>query len=1092
VTAARCDTESAPVADEPSDPNGLPVAGRYRAVRPYARGGLGEVLLAEDGELNRTVALKRIRERRADDPESRRRFLREAEVTARLQHPGIVPVYGLTHDEHGRPCYAMRLIEGESLQDAIQRLHGDQGARSPDSHSLEFRQLLRRFIDICNAVAYAHSRGVLHRDLKPANVMLGRYGETLLVDWGLAKPFERSDEHRAGGEETLAPESGNDGSATELGQAAGTPAYMSPEQAEGDWDAVGPAADVFGLGAILYSMLTGRPPYPGRTPIALDKAKRWDFPPPRPAPAALAAICLKAMAKDSEARYPNAQALAADVERWLADEPVSVYREAWRERAWRWVRRHRTSVAVAAAVLVVLTATAVGAAIISDRHRGEMDQERAEAEEYFRLAVDTNIAVGTLAEELKPIATINRQGLERILQQAEAGFEQLLTRVRQSDAAREGKARVLNALADVYLELGDVVSAEGRSRQALAIAEELVAAAPQDDGRQELLATGRERLAEARFDTGDSGAAVDLLRRAVEIRSRLAQRDRNNAGRQAALAWDWSRLGNFAAARRESAARAEAVEAALALRRRLSEQAGARPKDRADFARTLLDAADIAGARGDEPTARDYVANATDLAERLVREDPGHSDWSKLLADALMATGYQAQQAGRADEARDRFLRSREICEAFAQLDPGNTKWAQGRLYALISAENLVPRGRRSEPTDSIRRLEELAALTERLAARCPTNTAYRQLVAGTRWQIGMQYSFAAKSGPADQKAANSARAVELLHDTRQRFDDLSRLDPDRGAWVGIYRSVSDQLAMALRQRGQIAEADRVRTDALRRWAEFCDRRLARAPADAEHRQELGYALAEQANALVLAERYAEAQQVLTRAVGLLDAAVADVPSRADWAQQAAVTHGMLALTLRQLGDPTGHLAERKKEYAHYQRLTHLHPKDAERRRAMLQAADSVRYAHAELGQTAEADAVFREVRGPWGRSLADLARTVANARAERVTKSGAVIDAGYRPTRLEQLRSAVGDAGELYTGDPSPVRTLQLAEACLKLAAELNPAVPDEAAEARRLLTRVRAALEPLRQKGGLTSEEEDLLAACAAAEQALPPAAQ
>src|SRR5262249_52918618 len=144
---------------------------------------------AHDHELHREVALKEIQDRHADHPESRGRFLLEAEITGGLEHPGIVPVYGLGTYADGRPYYAMRFIKGDSLKDAIERFHKtDVAGRDPGERTLALRQLLRRLIDVCNAIAYAHSRGILHRDLKPGNIMLGRYGETLVVDWGLAKP----------------------------------------------------------------------------------------------------------------------------------------------------------------------------------------------------------------------------------------------------------------------------------------------------------------------------------------------------------------------------------------------------------------------------------------------------------------------------------------------------------------------------------------------------------------------------------------------------------------------------------------------------------------------------------------------------------------------------------------------------------------------------------------------------------------------------------------------------------------------------------------------------------------------------------------
>ena len=298
---------------------------RFRIVRPHAQGGLGEVFLALDPELDRQVALKAMRGDHAFDPVSQARFLLEAKVTGRLEHPGIVPVYGLGQYADGRPFYAMRFIEGETLEQAIERFHGPEGtSREPVDREIAFRRLLRSLIDACNAVAYAHSRGVVHRDLKPENIMLGRFGETLVVDWGIAKSFaEPGDEAADGG--SVDPLGGSDDSAlTRPGSAIGTPQYMSPEQAAGEQDRVGPASDVYSLGATLYCLLVGHGPFPsGRVADVLPRVRRGIFPAPRrlrrSIDPVLEAICLKAMAILPEDRHATPMVLAEGIEAWMAD-----------------------------------------------------------------------------------------------------------------------------------------------------------------------------------------------------------------------------------------------------------------------------------------------------------------------------------------------------------------------------------------------------------------------------------------------------------------------------------------------------------------------------------------------------------------------------------------------------------------------------------------------------------------------------------------------------------------------------------------------------------------------------------------------------
>ena len=312
----------------------LDLAGsRYHPLFFHARGNLGEVYVARDEELHRKVALKVIRKRKASDMGSLRRFRLEAEITGRLEHPGIVPVYGLGDYGDGRPCYAMRFVGRETLETRIEEFHAtDWSVCDPSKRSLTFRKLLGNFVSVCNTVAYAHSRGILHRDLKPANILIGKYGETLVVDWGLAKSFERGEAARASGEETLDPDSSGDGVRTR--GLAGTPAYMSPEQADPDRsDSIGPASDIANLGSTLYELLTGQPPYRGNSVgEVLEKVRRWDFPIPRQVkpevPTALEAICLKAMALDPSDRHASGRELAEHLEQWLADEPLLTFQSS--------------------------------------------------------------------------------------------------------------------------------------------------------------------------------------------------------------------------------------------------------------------------------------------------------------------------------------------------------------------------------------------------------------------------------------------------------------------------------------------------------------------------------------------------------------------------------------------------------------------------------------------------------------------------------------------------------------------------------------------------------------------------------------------
>ncbi len=533
----------------PGRPAGAP---RFRILRPHARGGLGEVFVARDEELDREVALKEIRAKYADHPDGRRRFRFEAEVTGKLEHPGVVPVYGLGHYEDGRPFYAMRLIRGDSLKEAIARFHDDHAA-DPARRALGLRHLLGRFVDICDAMAYAHSRGVLHRDLKPDNVMLGQYGETLVVDWGLAKTLEPGGGHDpdpVGSGGYLTTSSGSGLTPTQDGAAIGTPHYMSPEQAAGRLDALGPASDVYSLGATLYHALTGAPPLADLRDVAevLRLVRRGEFPRPRELcprmPRALEAICLKAMANRPADRYAGPRELATDVEAWLAGEPVMAWREPFWSRAQRWARRHRTAVATAAAAgLVAIAGLSIVLLVQADANRrlvglnaalaGANRRERAAKEQVqarFALARDAIKSYYTGASEDVLLREPELSRLRaRLLGQSADFYRRLADAIEQEPAP---DAEALAELSGALFDLGSIIDQIGRRddaiatlRRAEAIQRRLVADAPADPVARRGLANLLGTIATAVLDRRGAADARPIYHEARAIWARLVADD---------------------------------------------------------------------------------------------------------------------------------------------------------------------------------------------------------------------------------------------------------------------------------------------------------------------------------------------------------------------------------------------------------------------------------------------------------------------------------------------------------------------------------------------------------------------------------------
>ncbi len=838
---------------------------RYRRLKPHAKGGLGEVFVAVDEELKREVALKEIQEQYAADAACRGRFVREAEVTGNLEHPGVVPVYGMGTYPDGRLYYAMRFIRGESMQEAITRFHQADAVKSrdPGERSLALRDLLTRFVSVCDAVAYAHSRGVIHRDLKPQNVMLGEYGETLVVDWGLARPVADAEGQTAAARPVATSQHST---ATEQGEVLGTPSYMPPEQAHGRPADMGRYSDVFALGATLYALLTGKPPYAGDD--ALAQAAACDIVPPRQrnarVPRALEAVCLKALAAKPEQRYATARQLGDEVRRWLADEPVDAYPEPAVECIRRWGRRNRALVTGGVALLL---ASAVGLAlglwaVNREKEKAEANLGRAlaaEAEATANLAqAGANLKLAKRAvdecfnvarknplfqeprmERAKKLllkATLpfykefrSRRPDDRGLQIEEAGqlfnlgyIEQFLGDGKAAVAAYEQAREIFARLAAAHLDvpgyqmdlarlhnnLGMVHERLGRHeealkdyRQVLQIHARHAAALSHLPEYQNDLAVAHNNLGILLKNLGRHDEALKEYRQALKLRARLADIHPDMPQYQSDLAGTHYVLGNLHHLQDECEEALKEYNQALKVYTRLASAHPDVPQHQERLAWTHHSLGNVQHDRGSQEEGLQGYRQALTIFSRLASAHPDVPGHHSGLAETHIKLGQLYIGLSRSEEALEQYNQALKVYTRLTSAHP-DVPGHQGGLAAAHNELGIL-QYRLRKHDEARKEFERAREIRSRLAAAHPDVPDYRNRLGGTLVNLSILQREAGKPAEALRSLAEALPHLQAAHESEPRHSTY------RLYLYNAYTARARTLGQLNRHRDAVADWDR-------------------------------------------------------------------------------------------------------------------------------------------------------------------------------------------------------------------------------------------------------------------------------------------
>ncbi|QDS97626.1 protein kinase domain-containing protein [Adhaeretor mobilis] len=740
----------------PENRAGISETQRFTVLRPHAVGGLGRVVIAQDEQLNREIALKEILPANADDLASRQRFVREAEITGALEHPGIVPVYSLGEFSDGRPFYAMRFILGQDLRQAIEQFHGR--VKKNYGRDFQLRQMLGQLVDVCQAIDYAHSRGIVHRDIKPENIMLGDYGETLVVDWGLARPCDEI-AAQPSALRKVTPSPGSNASHTRHGQVIGTPAYMSPEQAEGRLDLLGPSADIYSLGATLYHMLAGATPFAGDAGDVLMRVQRGQFQSPRElnpqVPKPLDAICRKAMALKPEDRYRSAKALALDIEHFLADEKVAAFDEPLLHRTWRWIRNHRTAaLSTAAAGTVTLVALTAGIVLLEAANRreraakdeatvnyAESVKQRDRAEENFQLAQD---AVRQYYIQVSEETLLSQPGMQPL---RNALLQQALDYYGRFIKQREGDPAVQAELAQAAYYVGRITETVTTPDAAVPYYEQSLK--HYESLNQESLAGPGEvsstRQAEQGRVLNALGGAHQKLRqldkaktnylRAKEIRQQLANANADDSEAARELASTMMNLAMIAQLQGDADSAIRQMQHAQGLRLAHCTDETPPLKLQRDLARGYFNLAAIQLSASQADKAEANFVSAAKNFEALVQRQPQDLDFAHQLALTQRLLGDLAGSRSEESVAIRHYLKARKTLERMVDRNPSVPKYAADLAGLLM---NLGGQQSKAEaiPT-AIETLQSAGELLETLTATENAPPRYRRDLAVTQRAVG-------------------------------------------------------------------------------------------------------------------------------------------------------------------------------------------------------------------------------------------------------------------------------------------------------------------------------------------------------------------